>query len=60
MRHASGRHGRVHIERGLLYSALQGVILLQGGGPAHVYSTDAEAVFRWAWGFCWRSCARDG
>ncbi len=24
----------------------QGVILLQGGEPAHVYSTDAEAVFR--------------
>ena len=25
---------------------LQGIILLQGGGPAHMYSTDAEAVFR--------------
>lgn len=24
----------------------QGIILLQGGEPAHVYSTDAEAVFR--------------
>ena len=24
----------------------QGVLVLQGGGPAHVYSTDTEAVFR--------------
>lgn len=44
--HSSIRNRVVQGMKSKLPRKEQGVILLQGGGPAHVYSTDAEAVFR--------------
>lgn len=44
--HSSVRNRVVQGMKSKLPRKEQGVILLQGGGPAHVYSTDAEAVFR--------------